>query len=101
MTVGTKVYNCIYYTYNNEIYRWDPGRQLPTTPSITVPTGMEITTIAVDPDQKLLYVGLYESASTKELKGCLYIYDADSGELLETYDNIADRPLRVIYKERV
>lgn len=101
MTVGTKVYNCIYYTYNNEIYRWDPGRQLPTTPSITVPTGMEITTIAVDPDQKLLYVGLYESGSTKELKGCLYIYDADSGELLETYDNIADRPLRVIYKERV
>ena len=101
MTVGTKVYNCIYYTYNNEIYRWDPGRQLPTTPSITVPTGMEITTIAVDPDQKLLYVGLYESGSTKELKGCLYIYDADSGELLETYDNIADRPVRVIYKERV
>lgn len=101
MTVGTKVYNCIYYTYNNEIYRWDPGRQLPTTPSITVPTGMEITTIAVDPDQKLLYVGLYESGSTKELKGCLYIYDADSGELLETYDNIADRPVRVIYKKRV
>ena len=31
----------------------------------------------------------------------LYIYDADSGELLETYDNIADRPVRVIYKERV
>ena len=101
MTVGTKVYNCIYYTYNNEIYRWDPGRQLPTTPSITVPTGMEITTIAVDPDQKLLYVGLYESGSAKELKGGLYIYDADSGELLETYDNIADRPVRVIYKERV
>ena len=62
---------------------------------------MEITTIAVDPDQKLLYVGLYESGSAKELKGGLYIYDADSGELLETYDNIADRPVRVIYKERV
>lgn len=101
MMVGTKVYNCIYYTYNNAIYRWDPTRELPTTSSITVPDGMEITTISVDPDQKLLYVGLYEANSTKELKGSLYIYNADTGVLVEKYSNIADKPVQVLYKERV
>ena len=101
MMVGTKVYNCIYYTYNNAIYRWDPTRELPTTSSITVPDGMEITTISVDPDQKLLYVGLYEANSTKELKGSLYIYNADTGVLVEKYSNVADKPVQVLYKERV
>ena len=101
MAVGTKKYNCIYYTYNNAIYRWDPGKHISTDPFINLPDNMEITTIAMDIEGGLLYVGVYEPNGTEKLKGSLYIYNADSGELVEIYNNVADKPIRVLYKERV
>ena len=101
MLVGVKAHSCIYYTYNNAIYRWKPYEFLPTDPIITVPTGMEITTISVDPTDGYLYVGLYEKDSPEKLKGSLYIYDTDESRLLETHKNVADKPVKVVYKERV
>lgn len=101
MLVGVKAHSCIYYTYNNAIYRWKPYEFLPTDPIITAPAGMEITTISVDPTDGYLYVGLYEKDSPEELKGSLYIYDTDQSRLVETHKNVADKPVKVVYKERV
>lgn len=92
---------CIYYTYNNAIYRYEPYKALPTTPVITFPAGVEITSISVDPTFAYLYVGVYEKDSPKELKGSLYIYDTRNSRLVESYEYVADEPVQVIYKERV
>lgn len=101
MMVGSKLHNCMYYTYKNAIYRYKPFANLPTSPDITFPTGMEITSISLDADQNYLYVGVYEKDSPEALKGSLYIYDVERKQLIESYKNIADKPIQVIYKERV
>lgn len=101
MLIGVKPHTCVYYTYNNAIYRYKPFEDLPTTPVITMPAGMEITSISLDPDHKYLYVGVYEKDSPEALKGSLYIYDTENSRLVESYKNIGDKPVQVIYKERV
>ncbi|WP_303181824.1 hypothetical protein [uncultured Butyricimonas sp.] len=99
--VGVKPHTCVYYTYKNAIYRYKPYEELPTQPVITVPDGMEIKTLSLDPDHGYLYVGVYEKNSTETLKGSLYIYDTENSRLVETHKNIGDEPVTVIYKERV
>ena len=99
--VGCSELKCIFYTYGNAIYCWKVDQKLPTTPYITVPEGMEITTLSMDPEEKLLYVGLYEKNSAKAFKGSLYIYDAQNRDLISTYPHVADKPLRVVYKKRI
>lgn len=101
LMVGSNATKCLYYTYDNEIYRWDPTRELPTASIIPVPSNMEITSLSMDPAEKLIYVGLYPKSGDKTLKGCLYIYDADTYKLINAYDNIADKPISIIYKKRV
>lgn len=101
MLVGVKTHDCIYYTYNNAIYRYKPYDELPETPVITFPAGVEITSISVDPTFAYLYVGVYEKNSPKELKGSLYIYDTQNSRLVESHEYVADEPVQVIYKERV
>ncbi|WP_065220110.1 MULTISPECIES: hypothetical protein [Butyricimonas] len=101
MLVGVKTHDCIYYTYNNAIYRYKPYDELPTTPVITFPAGVKITSISLDPTHANLYVGVYEQGSPKELKGSLYIYDTQNSRLVESHEYVADEPVQVIYKERV
>ena len=99
--VGVKDLTCVYYTYKNAIYRYKPFEKLPTQPVITVPAGMEIKSLSLDPDQDNLYVGVYEKDSPETLKGSLYIYDTENSRLVESYKNIGEEPVMVIYKERM
>ncbi|WP_065220114.1 MULTISPECIES: hypothetical protein [Butyricimonas] len=99
--VGCSESKCIYYTYGNAIYCWKVDQKLPTEPYIVVPEGMEITTLSMNPEEKLLYVGLHEKNSANTLKGSLYVYDAQNRNLVSTYRHVADKPIRVIYKKRV
>ena len=99
--VGCSTLSCIFYTYNNAVYCWNVTKELPTEPIVILPDGMEITALSMSADENLLYVGLYEENSAHALKGSLYIYDAKDYNLVKTYPNIADKPLRVIYKKRV
>lgn len=99
--VGCSELKCMFYTYGNAVYCWDINKILPTESIITVPDGMEITTLAVDPEGKLLYVGLHEENSVNALKGSVYVYDAKNHNLISTYSHIADKPLRIIYKKRI
>ena len=68
---------------------------------ILIPTGMEVTSLSMDSEEKLLYVGLYEKDRVGELKGHLYIYDVKTATLVDKYHEIADKPVKIIYKKRV
>lgn len=100
LLVGSNLYKCLYYTYENNVYCWDLKKQLPTTPVIGAPAGMDVTSLSMDAEGKLLYVGLYEKGETENLKGHLYIYDVKTSTLINKYHNIADKPIKIIYKER-
>ena len=97
---GSKSYSCLYYTCEDGIYYWDLKKQLSTTPVISIPVGMEITSLSMNPDGTLLYVGLHEKEGTEALKGHLYVYDVKTSTLISQYHNIADKPVAIIYKER-
>ena len=55
----------------------------------------------MDAEEKLLYVGLYEKDRVGELKGHLYIYDVKTAALVDKYCEIADKPVKIVYKKRV
>lgn len=98
---GSKSCSCLYYTCEDGIYYWDLKKQLSTKPVISIPVEMEITSLSMNPDGTLLYVGLYEKEGTEALKGHLYVYDVKTSTLIVQYHNIADKPVAIIYKERV
>ena len=100
LLAGSKSCSCLYYTCEDGIYYWDLKKQLSTTPVISIPVGMEITSLSMNSDGTLLYVGLHEKEGTEALKGHLYVYDVKTSTLISQYHNIADKPVAIIYKER-
>ncbi len=100
LLTGSKSCSCLYYTCEDGIYYWDLKNRLSTTPVISIPEGMEITSLSMNTAGTLLYVGLYEKDETEALKGHLYIYDVKTSVLVNQYHNIADKPIAIVYKER-
>ena len=48
--------------------------------------------------QKQFYISTYNPNREGEYKGSLYIYDADSGELVNKYEGISYEPVSMFYK---
>ena len=100
-------YSSVFYNQGNKMYRWfnwNTEPELPEKPVITLNEKCEITCFNFSQDAKYLYLGVYDSR-LPDLKGCVYVYDADAidlatGELqlIKVYDGVADRPVKVFYK---
>lgn len=100
-------YNSVFYTNGNKLYRWynwNAEPKLPQTPVVTVGNNCEITCFDFSQNGKELYVGVYDPGLSG-LKGCVYVYDADALDpvtnelkLLKKYEGIADRPIKVFWK---
>ena len=83
---------------------------LPATPFITLPEGEEIRCLnhyqrnRGDEDyqdysvQKEVYVASYNPNRAGEYKGSLYVYNADTGELVNKYEGISHEPVAMFYK---
>lgn len=107
MKSNPRLYN-MFYTTGNKVYCWQNAgawyqTKLPENPVITL-EGKEITCFEFSPDWLQLYVGVYDP-SLPDLKGCVYVYDADKIDpatqeltLLKKYEGIADRPIKVFWK---
>lgn len=99
------LYNVFYYCQGNKIYRWrysQPNSPLPTADdsenACTVPSG-EVTCMAQSADGKYLYVGVWDESASSALKGSVYIYNADTWEIENQFTGIADKPVKIIYKQ--
>lgn len=103
------IYGYIFYTNKDKMYRWKNDwyyyQPIPQTPVITL-EGKEITCFEFSPDEKQLYLGVYDP-SLPDLKGCVYVYDADKLDpetreltLLKKYEGVADRPIKVFWKNK-
>ena len=57
----------------------------------------EITTMAISPDESQVYVGAYRSDESGE-NGYVYIYDTRTGRLINSYKNVAYKPIKIMYK---
>ena len=58
-----------------------------------------ITSFEMSEDHKKTYVAFYEP--TQEGKnGSVWVFDTNSGEVLEKYNNVCYQPVKVIYKKK-
>ena len=53
--------------------------------------------MAVSPDESQVYVGAYRSDESGE-NGYIYIYDTRTGRLINSYKNVAYKPIKIMYK---
>ena len=78
-------YTCVFFSHKNEVYKWFYTQlNLPATPFITLPEGV--------------YVASYNPNRAGEYKGSLYVYNADTGELVNKYEGISHEPVAMFYK---
>ena len=86
--------------HSNKIYRWYYSSTSFPTESWTVIddiSNAEITTMAISPDESQIYVGAYRSNESGE-NGYIYIYDTRTGQLIDSYKNVAYKPVKIMYK---
>lgn len=100
VTLLVDFYQKLVYANGNQIYQWFyPTTNLPSTPHITLDIPGVVTAMEKDPENKELYVGVYDAHASGK-KGSIVVYDLDSGRKKVTYANVVDRPVRLFFKHR-
>lgn len=90
----------VFYADGREIRQWYfSGSDLGEKPLITLDVPGEITALQVNAEAGELYVGVYDAERTGR-KGSLLIYNTETGKKLGEFAGIADKPLRMIYKNK-
>ena len=81
-----------YYTTNTQLTQADV--LLTVGSSEAVITGFEMSS-----NHEQSYVSFYEP-SEAGMNGHLWIFDTDTGDVIDKYDNICYRPVKMIYKKK-
>lgn len=107
MMQSNDTYNNIFYSSGNKLYRWVNSNNepvLPTQPILTLDAQCEISCFAFSTDNRSIYLGVYDP-SLPDLKGSIYIYDADALDpathqlkLEKAYKGVADKPIKIFWK---
>ena len=58
-----------------------------------------ITSFEISDDHKKTYVAFYEPSKTG-LNGSVWVFNTDTGEVLEKHENFCYRPVKIFYKKR-
>lgn len=98
--VASSSYQCLFYAQGNKIYQWYySSNSFPTESWATIDDipNAEITAMAISPDESQVYVGAYRSDESGE-NGYIYIYDTRTGRLINSYKNVAYKPIKIMYK---
>lgn len=100
VTLLNDKYLKLVYANERSIYQWFyTGENIPSSPYITINIPGVITSMASNPEGTLLYVGVYNAAASG-LKGSVLVYNIDNGALINTYEAVADKPVKLFYKTK-
>lgn len=99
--VANKTFYSLLFGEKNTVRRWNYA----TTQTLDKADVLQrfgsddaiVTDLVISADHLTTYVAFYEPTQTG-LNGSVYVISTDSGEILERYDNICYRPVRMIYK---
>ena len=90
--VGNKVMKWYYFKDNNLLENAEELLKVGTDNAV-------ITSFTISEDHRKTYVAFYEP--TQEGKnGSVWVFDTNSGEVLEKYNNVCYQPVKVIYKKK-
>ena len=103
--IANKAHGTLFFANKRSVYRWNyvTGKisDLPKLQpwfSLGSPFA-EITGFEMSEDLKKTYVSYYEPLK-EGLNGSVVVFDTYSGEILETYNNVCYRPVKMFYKNR-
>lgn len=99
--IASKTYLSMFYAEGNKVRKWN----YTTTQQITAATthltvGSEtavITGFEMSADQNVTYVSFYEPAQEGK-NGSVWAFDTDKGTVLNKWNNICYKPVKMIYK---
>lgn len=102
-SVANGTYNSMLYADGNKVRRWYyMTDQHISEADVIAELGSKdaiITAFEISEDNTLTYVAYYEPAE-EGLNGYMSIIDSDTGEVLDTYNNISYKAVKMIYKQR-
>lgn len=105
--IANETYYSLLFAKGNKVHRWfyasntigfDDLINAPVLLSVGSPMA-KITGFEISADHKKTYVAFYEPAKSG-LNGSVWVFDTDSGEVLEKHDNVCYQPVKMFYKTR-
>ena len=102
-TIANMTYYSLLFAEGNKVRRWNyTTSQLLTAADVLQTVGSAdavITGFEMSADHKKTYVAFYEPTKSGK-NGSLWVIDTDKGTVLEKYDNVFYRPVKMIYKKK-
>lgn len=102
-TIANMTYYSLLFAEGNKVRRWNyTTSQLLTAADVLQTVGSAdavITGFEMSADHKKTYVAFYEPIKSGK-NGSLWVIDTDKGTVLEKYDNVFYRPVKMIYKKK-
>ncbi len=99
--IANKTYYSMLFAKDNKVMRWYyTSSAMITAADELLTVGSEnavITSFEISADHKKTYVAFYEP-DQPGLNGSVWVFDTDTGEVLEQYNNVCYKPVKMIYK---
>ena len=102
--IANKTYYTLLFADGNKVRRWNYTtglNNLPDAPTLLTVGGStaQITGFEMSEDHTRTYVAFYDPGQ-EDKNGSVWVFNTDTGEILERYDNICYRPVKMLLKSR-
>ena len=102
--VANKTFYSLLFADGNKVRRWNYNTNLSGLAKaetlLAVGSGNAvITAFEISDDHLKTYVAFYEPGQ-EGLNGSVWVFDTDKGTVLEKYDNVCYRPIKMFYKKK-
>ena len=103
-SIANNTHFTLFFADGNKVRVWNYASDLATLPNaktlLTVGSPFaQITGFEMSEDHKKTYVSFYDSMK-QGLNGSVWVFDTDTGEVLERYNNFCYKPVKMFYKTR-
>ncbi len=100
--IANQTYKTLLFAKGNKVMKWSYLSSLilqAKDMQIGIPENAEITSFEISAAHKQTYVSFYEPDKQGK-NGSVWVFDTDTGEVLEKYDNVCYKPVKMIYKQK-
>ena len=101
--VASKKYNKLFYANGNKLMSWnyvsDNLSKATTLMTAGTTSTCQIKALMLSNDHERIYVSFYDPEQSGK-NGSLWVIKTDGGEVLERYDNVFYKPVKMLYKDK-
>ena len=102
--IANKSHGTLFFAEGNKVRCWNYAMSLVNLPNaptmLTVGSSTaQIVAFEMSADHKITYVAFYEPEQEGK-NGSVWLFDTDTGEVIEKHDNVCYQPVKMIYKTR-